>query len=202
MALLNGGDVEFREALGRCVAPVAEAYSLPPVCYRDARVLEREAGVVFRGAWLPLGRADMVRRPGDFATLEIAGVPLIVLRDKAGGLRAFANTCRHRGARLLTGDGTTDLIRCPFHCWTYRLSGELVGGPHMNDTRNFDRADFGLVGFRTDVRAGFAFVCFDDDAPDLDAQLGDFEAVHADWPLARLTSSRARNSDSRSGNER
>jgi phenylpropionate dioxygenase-like ring-hydroxylating dioxygenase large terminal subunit len=62
----------------------------------------------------------------------------------------------------------------------------------MNDTRNFDRADFGLAGFRTDVRAGFAFVCFDDDAPDLDAQLGDFEAVHADWPLADLVSTRRR----------
>ncbi len=89
------------DALRRCVAPVEQAASLPPACYRDAAVLKAELETIFRRRWVGIGRADRFKAPGDYETLEIGGVPLIVLRDKAGGLRAFANTCRHRGARLL-----------------------------------------------------------------------------------------------------
>jgi len=189
---MNGGEDEFLAALGRCVAPAAEAFSLPPACYHDASLSEIEVASLFRGRWLPVGRADIVKKPGDYTTLEIAGVSLILLRDKAGELRAFANSCRHRGARLLSGDGSTDLIRCPFHCWTYRLSGELVGGSHMEATANFRTADFGLVPFRAAERAGFVFICFDDEAGDLDRQLGDFETLHAPWPLGDLVTTRRR----------
>ena len=180
------------EALSRCLAPVAQAFSLPPNCYHQSDILAREQGAVFQRGWLPVGRADMVRRPGDYVTIEIADVSLILLRDKLGDLRAFANTCRHRGAQLLAGGGTTDMIRCPFHCWTYRLSGELIGGPHMDQTEAFDKADFGLVGFATAERAGFLFVCLDHMVPDIDKQLGDFEALHAPWPLGSLVSTRRR----------
>ncbi len=174
------------------MAPISEAESLPPVCYHDADVVVRERPAVFRRGWLSVGRADMVRQPGDYVTMTIADVPLIILRDKQGDVRAFANTCRHRGAQLLAGEGTTDMIRCPFHCWTYRLTGELVGGGHMDQTASFDTSDYGLIAFPTGVRAGFLFVCLDPEIPDLDAQIGDFVAMHAPWPIEDLVLTRRR----------
>ena len=180
------------QALARCMAPVAEADCLPPACYHDADVMVRERPSVFRRGWLSIGRADMVREPGDYVTMTIADVPLIVLRDKKGDVRAFANTCRHRGAKLLAGEGMTDLIRCPFHCWTYRLTGELVGGSHMDQTASFDKADYGLIAFPTEVRSGFLFVCLDPEVPDLDQQIGDFVAMHAPWPIGDLVLTRRR----------
>ena len=99
-------DAGLAEDLGRCLAPAEDAYCLPPACYRDDEVMAAEIGRLFRGGWIAVGRADRFKSPGDYATFEIAGVPLIVLRDKAGRLQAFANTCRHRGSRLLDGEGT------------------------------------------------------------------------------------------------
>ncbi len=188
----DGEVAELNHDLARCMAPVAQACSLPPVCYHRSDVLAREQSAVFRGGWLPIGRADMVRKAGDYVTMDVAGVSIIVLRDKKGEPRAFANTCRHRGAQLMSGEGTTDLIRCPFHCWTYRLSGELIGGTHLDQTEKFDKANYGLIKFAVTERAGFLFVCLEDKAPDIDAQLGDFEELHAPWPLADLVSTRRR----------
>ncbi len=70
----------------------------------------------------------------------MAGVPIIVIRDTAGHLRAFANSCRHRGTQLLEGEGNCGRIACPFHSWTYALDGRLIGAPKMGHTRDFDKA--------------------------------------------------------------
>ena len=187
-----GDSGEFYRALKHAIAPADEAFTLPPVCYRDGAIQELERDLIFRKHWLGVGRADRVKSPGDFAALEIAGVPLILLRDAEGVLRAFANTCRHRGARLLEGEGSCRRISCPFHGWTYKLDGSLTGGPALEETKDFDKSQFGLIDYRVEERAGFVFVCFDDTAPDLDRQLGDFEALHAPWPLEGLVTTRRR----------
>src|SRR5208282_515982 len=84
---------------------VSEASHLPSWCYSAPDFYSREIERVFRKAWNFIGRADRVVKPGDFFTVDLAGTPIIVLRDRATHLRAFANTCRHRGARLLSGTG-------------------------------------------------------------------------------------------------
>lgn len=180
------------DGLRRCVAPVEQAASLPPACYRDDAVLKAEIETIFRRKWVAIGRADRFEATGDYETLDIAGLPLIVLRDKQGGLRAFANSCRHRGARLLDGDGNCRAIRCPFHSWTYKLDGRLAGAPRMEAARDFDKGDYGLVQFRTAEDCGFAYLCLDEEAPALDRQLGDFAQRHAPWSLDRLVSARRR----------
>ena len=151
-----------------------------------------ETEAIFRRRWIGIGRADRFAASGDYESLEIGGAPAIVLRDKDAKLRAFANSCRHRGARLLDGAGNCRVIRCPFHTWSYRLDGTLTGAPHMEDAAGFHKADYGLVEFLAAESSGFAFVCLDDQAPRLAEQLGDFAELHAPWPLASLVTARRR----------
>lgn len=183
-------DSPVRTALVACTRPADAALSLPPVCYRDDDVTAAEITGLFRHSWIGVGRADMVKSPGDFVALDLAGQSFILLRDKDGSLRALANSCRHRGARLVDGSGNCRGLRCPFHSWAYRLDGSLVAAPEIQDSAGFSRDTLGLVRYRAEERMGFAFVCFEPTAPELDAVLGDFTDVHAPWPLETLVTTR------------
>lgn len=177
--------------LAASAAPIEEAVTLPPSVYTSDEVAAAEQ-TIFRHHWLGVGRADTVGNERSFRTLDIAGQSIMLVRDGDGVLRAFANTCRHRGARLLDGEGTCRTIQCPFHAWTYRLDGSLAGAPHMNEAFDFDRDDFGLIDYRVEERMGFIFVCLDPAAPPLDEVLGDLAAVHSPWPLDTLVTTRRR----------
>jgi phenylpropionate dioxygenase-like ring-hydroxylating dioxygenase large terminal subunit len=179
-------------ALGRVQAPIATAATLPPACYTDAGVFERERRAVFQRSWVGVGRTDRWKEPGSYTAITLAGVPIIVLRDRDGELRAFANTCRHRGARLLEGEGRCQTIRCPYHRWTYALDGRLLLAPRMEDVADFDGAANGLIPVRIESMDGFAFVCFDSDCPPLAQCLGDFSNMHKPWSLADMVSTRRR----------
>ena len=181
-----------RTDLERCLLPAEDATSLPPICYRSELVQQAESQGIFRKSWIGIGRADRLKGPGDFETMEIGDVPIIVLRDKEGKFRAYSNSCRHRGARLLDGSGTCRGIRCPFHSWAYTLEGNLAGVPRMEDANSFNRSDHGLIEFRVEQKIGFLFVCLDSEAPGLDRYLGDFPTLHQSWPLESLVSVRRR----------
>jgi len=181
---------QFREKLAYCNKPLNEAWSLPPEAYTDTAVLEVEMDRIFRRQWICLGRADQVASEGEYICLDFAGQSIILIRDKGGDLRALANTCRHRGARLLDGAGRVSGIRCPFHSWAYKLDGSLAGAPHMEAATGFCKSDFGLISYHVAERFGFVFVCLADSAPDLDEALGDFTAIHAPWPVENLISTR------------
>lgn len=161
---------------------------LAPAVYTSSEILDREIDRLFRDGWVGVGRADLV--PGEYRTLTVGRVPVILLRDRAGTLRAFNNACQHRGTRLLVGAGNCRAIACPFHAWTYGLDGALIHAPRMDETPGFRKADHGLHEFAAAERAGFAFVSLTSAPPDIDCWLGDFEALHAPWPLASLVSTR------------
>jgi len=159
--------------------PLEAASGLPPWCYSDAEVLEAEQIRLFRQSWCGLGRLDSLKAPGDYMTETLAGVPIVILRDESGNLRAFANSCRHRGARLLDGRGSCPVVVCPFHGWSYNLDGRLKGAPHMKGAKGFATADYGLIELRLAQRDGFVYVAFDERAGSIDDWLGDFTALHA-----------------------
>lgn len=170
--------------------PASEASCLPPECYVSEAVCQAEITQIFRRSWLCVGRADMVAQPGDVQALDMAGQSLILLRDQDAQLRCFANTCRHRAARLVDGHSNCKGLRCPFHSWFYALDGRLMSAPRMDAAQGFERADNGLIAYAAEERHGFAFVCLDPEAPPLDTQLGDFDKVHAPWPLDTLVTLR------------
>ena len=103
----------------KCIMAADQASSLPPSCYTSAAAIEDEITHIFRQSWIGVGRADVVASPGDYITLDVAEQQIILLRDKEGQLCAYANVCRHRGARLVDGQGECKGLRCPFHSWFY-----------------------------------------------------------------------------------
>ena len=173
-----------------CVLAADQASSLPPSCYTSAAAIEAEIAHIFRQSWFGVGRADIVASPGDYITLDVADQQIILLRDKEGQLRAYANVCRHRGARLVDGQGECKGLRCPFHSWFYGLDGKLVSAPHMEKAQGFDKADNGLIAYRAEERLGFAFVSLNPEAPSIDEYLGEFANIHAPWPVETLVSVR------------
>ena len=180
------------DALSGVTAPIETAATLPPACYTDADVAGLERDAVFRTSWLGVGRSDQWKAPGDYSALTIAGIPVIVIRDKLRTLRAFSNSCRHRGSLLLEGSGNTKAISCPFHRWTYGLEGDLRGAPNMSKGDAFNKADHGLVPFGAAERDGFAFIRFDNCLDDIDTWLGDFSSLHVPWALESLVTTRRR----------
>jgi choline monooxygenase len=170
--------------------PLLDAETLPTWCYTSDAFYRREVDRIFRKVWNFLGAADQIPRPGDYFTVTFAGVPVIILRDEDGELRAFANSCRHRGSALLEGRGNCKRIICPYHSWNYRLDGSLAGAPEMQKTHDFDPAQNGLVPLRLDTWGGFLFLNFDRDAAPLGDYLGDLpERVDA-YRLADMACAR------------
>ena len=157
------------------LAEFEAARTLPAWCYIDAEFYRREIERCFRPNWHFIGHESELPNAGDYLSVDLAIGPVLAVRGKEGELRAFANTCRHRGARLLpSGEGSCRVISCPYHSWTYGLSGELRGAPAMNEMPGFRREDWGLVAVRLERYEGFLWVCASPEAPALEAYLGDF----------------------------
>jgi Rieske 2Fe-2S family protein len=93
--------------------------------------------------WLFVGHDCEVLNPGNYLTVQIGEYPVVVLRDRDGGLRAYHNTCRHRGSRICSAEhGTSPRLVCPYHQWTYALDGRLIAARDMGD--EFDKSQHGL----------------------------------------------------------
>lgn len=97
--------------------------------YTDLERLKREQQALFRQTPLLMGFASEWAAPGAYRTDDFAGVPILVVRGSDGRLRAFLNVCRHRGSKVADGCGTARLFSCPYHAWTYELSGKIRGIP-------------------------------------------------------------------------
>jgi phenylpropionate dioxygenase-like ring-hydroxylating dioxygenase large terminal subunit len=172
-----------------------EAEALPPWCYTAQEFYDREVERIFRKEWNFIGRADEIAKPGDYMVCDLVGESIIVLRDKAGRLGAFANTCRHRGTRLLDGTGNCKSIACPYHAWVYALDGKLISSLGMEETLAFDPADYGLIPVRLDDWAGFLFVNFAGEGETLADYLGDLPARFAAYNFADMVCVRRKEYD-------
>ena len=140
-------------------SPLEEAWTIPAPWYFDPRIAALERASVFSSTWQVVGRADEVRDPGQFFTVELAGEPLVVVRGDDGQLRAFYNVCRHHAAAVVTDpNGYAKQFRCPYHGWTYGIDGALKGMVEFEGVCNFDRVKNGLVSVRADTWENFVFV--------------------------------------------
>jgi phenylpropionate dioxygenase-like ring-hydroxylating dioxygenase large terminal subunit len=153
--------------------PVLEAETLPPAAYISDAFYGREIERVFMAEWNFMGRADQIPRPGDYFTVDFVGVPLLIVRDAEGRLRAFSNSCRHRGSAVADGEGNCRAFRCPYHSWVYGLDGTLLRAPHMERAAGFDPGRYPLVPLRLETWGGFQFVSFSPATPSLAEYLGD-----------------------------
>ncbi|MGE0716802.1 MAG: aromatic ring-hydroxylating dioxygenase subunit alpha [Alphaproteobacteria bacterium] len=171
--------------------PIAEATNLPPWCYTAPAFFDREIERLFHKVWNFVGRAERIANPGDYFAVDVARVPVIVVRGRDGVVRAFSNTCRHRGCLVAQGEGNVRGFVCPYHAWTYSLAGELVSAPtEMDATEGFDPAAHGLHPIRLEEWAGFLFVCFDRAAPPLADHLGNLPELLARYDCGSLVLAR------------
>jgi len=182
----------LEKQLKNCLNDHDQSYSIPPICYSDDRINRLEIDILFKQQWICIGHVNFLKKPGDYLTKEVTGIPIVVIRDKTNTIRVFSNSCRHRGARLLVGKGNTKGIICPFHSWSYNLNGDLLGAPKMDSALNFNKCDYGLKEFRAEERLGFCFLCFNEEHIELDEQIDNFVEVHSKWPMDHLVSTRER----------
>ena len=108
--------------------------------YTDPAFLALEKERLWKRSWLYAGHIDQLAEPGSWFLTRATGAPIIVLKDLKGELRAFYNTCRHRGGPLVKADQGNDRgFVCGYHGWTYTLDGQLVA---VRDKRDFVGLDF------------------------------------------------------------
>jgi phenylpropionate dioxygenase-like ring-hydroxylating dioxygenase large terminal subunit len=175
------------ELLKNVALPFEQARAMPPSVYTSDAFLTRETSSIFAHEWFCAGRSDALANTGDYVTLDLADQPIIILRDKAGALRAMSNVCRHRMSTLLEGRGNTRNIVCPYHAWTYNLDGSLRGAPAMDQNKGFCKADYSLPDIRCEEWLGWIFVTLNPDVPPVARQLAKVAELVGDYDMANYT---------------
>lgn len=150
-------------------APVELVRSLDARFYTDPRIFEIERNGLMTRTWQFAGHVAQLKEPGAYFTFEIAGQSLFCIRDKTGEIRAFYNVCQHRAHELVSGTGHAGLIVCPYHAWTYELTGKLRSGPNIKAVPGFDRNEICLTSVKVEEFCGFLFVNLDPNAAPMDA---------------------------------
>lgn len=165
------------EAIDRGVPPMAEHFTRnDPSAYTSLERAARERDVLFRRHPIVAGFSSQIPNPGDYLTEDLAPVPILIVRAADGGLRAFVNICRHRGAKLATGCGSNaKRFSCPYHAWTYDTDGRLVAIPDDYGFEGLDRSLTGLIALPVAEKYGLIWVrptASDALDIDIDAMLG------------------------------
>ncbi|WP_343080076.1 aromatic ring-hydroxylating dioxygenase subunit alpha [Ostreiculturibacter nitratireducens] len=142
--------------------------SLNPSYYTDPAGFDREMRGLLSRTWQFAGHISQVSNVGDYFTFEIAGQNLFCIRGRDEVVRTFYNVCQHRAHELVSGTGSARVVVCPYHAWTYELTGKLRAGPNINSVEGLDRNDICLTEVRTEDFHGFLFVNLDDDAAPMD----------------------------------
>ena len=153
--------------------------TLPYSWYVDPDIAAAERERIFRASWQYAGHVGELDGPGSMFPTQVGGLPVVVVQDRDGTLRAFLNVCRHRGTVLVDEPQTRGTIQCPYHAWTYGLDGTLRGAPRSKDEPGFDASCLGLVPVQVDTWGPFVLVNPDLDAPGLEVALGSLPEVVA-----------------------
>ena len=157
--------------------PFSQARAMPKSIYTSTEFVRQEEEHVFAREWVCAGRSDALNEPGDYVTMEVAGEPVIVLRDHDRHLRALSNVCRHRMSVMLTGSGNTRRIMCPYHAWTYDLGGALHAAPGMSRNPSFCKETIRLPELRCAEWQGWIMVTLNPDASPLSERLAPLESL-------------------------
>ena len=174
---------------------IDEDFSLPGWIYRDADFLRAEKQQVFAASWQVVCHLNDIPKPGDYHTLDFLGEPLVVVRGRDHGVKAFFNVCRHRASRLLDGaEGhCPGRIVCPYHAWTYALDGTLAAVPHRKEFVDFSLSDYGLKPVESEIYLGFIFVRLQPGLPSVAEMLAPYQEELSCYrfeelkPLGRVT---------------
>ena len=167
-------------------APVLDALLPPPYFFTSQKFYEREVENIFLREWLCVGRVDQLRKPGDYFTVDWPEAPVCIAMGKNGQIHAFSPVCRHRSTLVASGEGNKKFFQCPYHGWTYSLSGELVGAPDMDRTQAFDESLYCLPPISLAEWEGFIFVNFDPDSAAFGGRLDSLSQRLTPYEMAKM----------------
>ncbi|BBH68813.1 (2Fe-2S) ferredoxin [Actinoplanes sp. OR16] len=161
--------------------------TLPGHYYTDPEIFALEQSRIFETMWFCVARAADLPTAGSFRSVDVGRESVLIVRGRDGGLRAFLNICRHRGARLCVEESGTvkRALQCPYHAWTYGLDGKLIAAPNLTSMPDVDRVEYGLVGVHLREWIGYVWVCLADRPPAFEddvmgavtERLGDLSAI-------------------------
>ena len=143
--------------------------SLEARYYTDPEIYRDELTGLLSRTWQFAGHVSQLQQPGDYFAFSIAGQNLFAIKGRDNEIRAFYNVCQHRAHELVTGSGNCKVVVCPYHAWTYELTGELRAGPNISSVPGFDRGDICLTEVRIENFCGFIFANLDPEAEPMEA---------------------------------
>jgi Rieske 2Fe-2S family protein len=147
--------------------------TLPGSYYTDHGIFAQEQERIFERMWFCAARSSDLAGPGAFRTVDVGRESILLTRARDNSVRAFFNVCRHRGARLCT-EQTGEVRRafqCPYHAWTYDLTGKLVAAPNLTKMPDVGRVDYGLASVATREWLGYVWVCLAQTPPSFEEQV-------------------------------
>uniref|UniRef100_UPI0035616B28 aromatic ring-hydroxylating oxygenase subunit alpha n=1 Tax=Aquicoccus sp. TaxID=2055851 RepID=UPI0035616B28 len=177
----------LHELAANVAQPFERAHAMPPSVYTSEGFMQAEIEQIFAREWYCLGRADALKEPGDYITAELAGQPVLVIRDREEGLRAMSNVCLHRMSTMLEGRGHARVLSCPYHGWTYNLDGTLRGAPAMSLNAGFCKEAYKLPQVRCEEWLGWVFITLNPDAGPVAMQLAELGEMIAGYNMTNYS---------------
>ncbi|MFD3589830.1 Rieske 2Fe-2S domain-containing protein [Streptomyces sp. NPDC058683] len=155
-------------------SPLVEADRVAGTLYTDPALFEREMDRIFHRTWVWVAHESEIAKAGDFKTAWVGRRPVIVTRDRRGGINVLLNRCRHRGASVCeTPKGNGNGFTCPYHAWSYALDGTLRGIPYPEGYEDvLEKKDLPLQRLKVATYAGMVFATFSEDIEPLEDFLG------------------------------
>ncbi len=180
---------DVREIVAGFHPDPARSMSLRSAAYTDSKWAEADLEAIFARSWQLVCHVEKLATPGSYVSATIAEMPVAVVRDRDGSLRAFYNVCKHRAHELLSGSGTTRSIVCPYHAWVYGLDGRLNGARRADRMDTFDKGEICLEQVSVEEFGGFVYVNLDASARPLGEDAADLAAEIERWApdVDRLT---------------
>ena len=176
--------IDFKR-YGALLAARKPGHTLPQAFYTDSDSFDFDLAAVFGQTWLMAGLECELPQPGNYIALTVGKWPVIITRDQTGTVRAFHNSCRHRGSILCQpGQGSAPKLVCPYHRWTYNLDGSLFAASRM--PQGFDKGEHALKPVTLRLVAGAMFICLSDDPPPFDEFAEQFAAYAGPLDFAHL----------------
>ena len=150
--------------LRELIAARRPGFNLDAPFYTAEEIHDLDMEVIFGRHWIYVGVEPDIPEPGDYFTVKLGRASIVVVRDDDMTVRAFHNVCRHRGAQLCAEQtGSVGNLVCPYHHWTYDLTGKLIHNEHMGE--DFDCGNHGLKPVHVGNIAGLIFICLADEPP-------------------------------------
>ena len=137
--------------------PIHQAHGLPNECYTSKEYTLVERKKLFEDKWIVIGSASSLKEAGDAKPIDLLGIPILIVRTKENQIKVFHNICSHRGLKLVNKPGKIkNVIRCPYHSWSYNLDGELMSTPHIggmniHEAPKFEKSKSNLKEIRSHI---------------------------------------------------